>query len=355
MSFPTNLDVTFVADDISPADLALELLGDSFYNHPTEHYNIASEFTAVRAKVGVNNSAVNTSLDYFARNHVHQGTIGGWTDSKLNHSVTLMWSAIQGGTTNEYYHLTAAQHTALTTADIVIAGDSGTPQNIGLGQTATFVGGDGIDTVASATRNLTIAVDGTVVRTGGTLFTLAGDTGVNQTISQGNTLTIAGGTNLNSVGSNTDTVTVNLDDTITLAVVNVSGSFRTIVSSIGESKLETVAHGTGIAGESSGQIWNSLESLKDPSTPSAHGYPWVWIPNINDPAVSLVLKYIDTNHANFGPGKGSVMKSGTEDYAWAEVNSDLYRSAGLSGASGSFTTVDAKTVTVTNGIITNIV
>ena len=46
-----------------------------------------------------------------------------------------------------------------------------------------------------------------------TSFTLAGDTGTNQSITNGNTVTIAGGTGLSSVGSNTDTVTINLDNT----------------------------------------------------------------------------------------------------------------------------------------------
>lgn len=46
-----------------------------------------------------------------------------------------------------------------------------------------------------------------------TSFTVAGDSGTNQTIAGGDTLTIAGGTGLSSVGSNTDTVTLNLDNT----------------------------------------------------------------------------------------------------------------------------------------------
>ena len=50
---------------------------------------------------------------------------------------------------------------------------------------------------------------------GMTDFTVAGDSGTSQTVSNGNTLTIAGGTNLNSVASATDTITVNLDTTIT--------------------------------------------------------------------------------------------------------------------------------------------
>jgi hypothetical protein len=45
-------------------------------------------------------------------------------------------------------------------------------------------------------------------------FTVAGDSGSNQTISGGNTLTISGGTNLNSVASSTDTITINLDSSV---------------------------------------------------------------------------------------------------------------------------------------------
>ena len=50
---------------------------------------------------------------------------------------------------------------------------------------------------------------------GMTDFTVAGDSGTNQTIANGNTLTITGGTNLNSVASATDIITINLDTTVT--------------------------------------------------------------------------------------------------------------------------------------------
>ena len=50
---------------------------------------------------------------------------------------------------------------------------------------------------------------------GGTMssWTLAGDSGSSQTITDGNTATVAGGTGLSSVASATDTVTLNLDNT----------------------------------------------------------------------------------------------------------------------------------------------
>lgn len=57
---------------------------------------------------------------------------------------------------------------------------------------------------------ITAASNGTA---GMTDFTVAGDTGTPQTIGNGNTLSILGGTGLSSVASATDTVTINLDNT----------------------------------------------------------------------------------------------------------------------------------------------
>ena len=50
----------------------------------------------------------------------------------------------------------------------------------------------------------------TCTTSGSTLFTLAGTSGANQTISQGDTLTIAAGTNITTTGGATDTVTVDV-------------------------------------------------------------------------------------------------------------------------------------------------
>ena len=48
-------------------------------------------------------------------------------------------------------------------------------------------------------------------------FTVAGDSGPNQTIMDANILTVSGGTGLSSVASATDTVTLNLDNTTVMA------------------------------------------------------------------------------------------------------------------------------------------
>ena len=63
-----------------------------------------------------------------------------------------------------------------------------------------------------------------------TSFTVAGDSGSNQTINGGDTLTIAGGTGLSSVGSGTDTITINLDNTaVTPAAYGSASSVGTFV------------------------------------------------------------------------------------------------------------------------------
>jgi hypothetical protein len=132
-----------------------------------------------------------------------------------------------------------------TMSSFTLTADSGTPQTIGNGNTLTVAGGNEISTVAAATDKVTINLNTggagagtygstsdstkidtitldaygrvTAVATGSTgsgsmsSFTLTGDSGTNQTISNGNTLDIAGGTNISTVVGATDTVTVNMD------------------------------------------------------------------------------------------------------------------------------------------------
>ena len=58
------------------------------------------------------------------------------------------------------------------------------------------------------------SVVGTGNVTGMTAFSVAGDSGSAQSITQGNTVTIAGGTGIASVASATDTITLNIDSTV---------------------------------------------------------------------------------------------------------------------------------------------
>ena len=93
-------------------------------------------------------------------------------------------------------------------------GSEGATPTLNLANTAVTPG-----TYGNATNIPSIVVDaqGRIISASNaaisTSFTVAGDSGTNQTIAGGDTLTIAGGTGLTSVGSNTDTVTLNLDNT----------------------------------------------------------------------------------------------------------------------------------------------
>ena len=137
----------------------------------------------------------------------------------------------------------------VTAADLDFQGDTGTGAVDLDSQTLDIAGGTGIETSA-ASQTLTVTLSDTSVTAGNygsatqiptftvdaqgrltaasnvalvTEFTLAGDSGTNQTISGGDTMTIAGGNNINTVGSNTDTLTVNLDGEIFLTNVTATG------------------------------------------------------------------------------------------------------------------------------------
>ncbi len=149
-------------------------------------------------------------------------------------------------TVDQQGRLTAASSGAApgTMSSFTLAADSGTNQTISDGNTLSVLGTAPISTTASATDTVTITHDNSGVTantyaypasvvvnaTGhitsitagsapGTMssFTLTGDTGTNQTITNGNTLDVAGGTNISTVVGATDTVTVNLNDSITLS------------------------------------------------------------------------------------------------------------------------------------------
>ena len=93
-------------------------------------------------------------------------------------------------------------------------GTEGATPTVSLANTAvtlgTYGGATNIPAITIDAQGRITSASNTAISTS---FTVAGDSGTNQTIAGGDTLTIAGGTGLTSVGSNTDTVTLNLDNT----------------------------------------------------------------------------------------------------------------------------------------------
>ena len=84
----------------------------------------------------------------------------------------------------------------------------------------TIPSGSAPGTTTNALYNIggSLYFNGSVVGTGNvtgmTAFSVAGDSGSAQSITQGNTVTIAGGTGIASVASATDTITLNIDSTV---------------------------------------------------------------------------------------------------------------------------------------------
>jgi len=84
----------------------------------------------------------------------------------------------------------------------------------------TIPSGSAPGTTANTLYNIggSLYFNGSVVGTGNvtgmTAFTVTGDSGSAQSVTQGNTVTIAGGTGIASVASATDTITLNIDSTV---------------------------------------------------------------------------------------------------------------------------------------------
>ena len=166
-------------------------------------------------------------------------------------------------TTNATGHVTAINVETVTFPSAenyswILTGDSGTNQTIASGNTVDIAGGTGLSSVVGNTDTVTLNLNDTAVTPGSytlasitvdqqgritaassgssgsmSSFTLAGDSGTNQTITDGNTLTIAGGPGCSTVASNTDTLTVNLNLSQLTTVTSIDNSADFIVSSKG--------------------------------------------------------------------------------------------------------------------------
>lgn len=183
----------------------------------------------------------------------HDSTSRTNTTSSSSPGSAGTFTVIDTMTTNATGHVTDVNTKTITMptsptvyAGWALAGDSGS-QDILSGNTATFIGGTGITTAASATDDLTI--------TNSLPFnsiTLAGSLGSSSTISNTGTVSILAGSNISTTGNGSGGVTVAYTGgTGSMSSWTIAGDSGT--SSVTNGQTATIAGSTGIDTVESGR------------------------------------------------------------------------------------------------------
>ena len=126
---------------------------------------------------------------------------GGVTETQLNSSVAGNGISGGGGSALALDNSELSAGSAVGSGDLIAGYDGTNSVTWTISQIGSWLAGD----------NITVSGDGRLSAASSTTFTLAGDTGSSQTISDGDTMTMTGGTGINTVAGATDTVTYNLD------------------------------------------------------------------------------------------------------------------------------------------------